>query len=405
MKVLVVNAGSSSLKYQLIDVESHKVLAKGLCDRIGADGPFLKHGIDKDEIVIHCDLKTHKEAIEQVLALLVDKDRGVIKSLKEIDACGHRIIHGGEFFHGAVLINDEVKEHIDECAILAPLHNKAHLMGINGCQELMPDIPHIAVFDTAFHQTMPPMAYMYAIPYEYYEKYKIRRYGFHGTSHKYVAGRVAELTGVPLSAQKVITCHLGNGSSLAAIKNGKVIDTSMGFTPLAGLVMGSRCGNIDPSIVTFLMEKENISPRRMTDIMNKESGLLAISGVSNDVRDVEKAADAGNERARRAYDTYAYRVRQYIGQYAASMGGVDTIVFTAGIGENSSRMRSIMTEGLEFMGIKIDEEKNKQARGVEMEITGEGSKVRVFVIPTNEEYMIALDTKKIVTEGLTELEE
>lgn len=397
MKVLVINTGSSSLRYQLIDTANDTVLAKGLCERIGTQGPFLKHVVEKDEILIECDMGTHQQAIEKVLEVLIYTDPAPIKSLDEIDAVGHRIVHGGEYFSDAVMVNENVKKLIAECSILAPLHNPSHLMGINGCEELMPDTPQVVVFDTAFHQTMPPMAYMYAIPYEYYEKHKIRKYGFHGTSHRYVAQRASEMLGKPLNELKLITCHLGNGASVTAIKYGKSVDTSMGFTPLAGLVMGSRSGNIDPAIVSFLVEKEGLTASEVTDILNKKSGVLAISGISNDIRDIEKAADEGNERAQRAYDTFAYRVRQYIGQYSAALGGADSVVFTAGIGENSSRMRKLMITDLEFLGIEIDDEKNK-VHGKEADISAEGARVKTLVIPTNEELMIAEDTERIVRE-------
>lgn len=399
MKVLVINTGSSSLRYQLIDTENDYVLAKGLCERIGIEGPFLKHVVEEDEILIECEMGTHRQALERVLETIIYTEPAPIKSLDEIDAIGHRIVHGGEYFTDAVLIDETVKEHIAECAKLAPLHNPSHLMAIEGCEELMPGKPQVAVFDTAFHQTMPPMAYMYAIPYEYYDKHKVRKYGFHGTSHKYVARRAAEMIGKPIEELKIITCHLGNGASVTAIKNGKSIDTSMGFTPLAGLVMGSRSGNIDPAIVSYIAENENITATEVTEILNKKSGLLAISGISNDIRDIEKAMDEGNERAKRAYDTFAYRVRLYIGQYSASLGGIDVLVFTAGIGENSARMRKKMVEGLEYIGIKIDDEKN-QVHGVEADISADDSKVKTLVIPTNEELMIAEDTERIVKKEL-----
>jgi len=395
MNVLVINCGSSSLKYQLINMNDESVLAKGLVERIGIEGSVLKHEkTGSDKVVIEEVMKNHKDAINLVLKTLVDANCGAVKSLDEIDAVGHRVVHGGEKFAQSVLINDEVIEAMKECIVLAPLHNPPNIIGIEACQELLPNVPMVAVFDTAYHQTMPPVSFIYPLPYELYEEMKIRRYGFHGTSHKYVAERVAALTGKGLEGTKIITCHLGNGASLTAIKDGKSFDTSMGMTPLEGLAMGTRCGDIDPAIVTFLIEKKNMSCEEVDNLMNKKSGVLGISGVSSDFRDIEGAAENGNPRARLALDKFAYIVRKYIGSYAAAMGGLDYLVFTAGLGENSAPARKEVCEGLEFLGIEIDDAKNN-IRGKEAEISKEGSKVKIFVIPTNEEVMIARDTKEI----------
>jgi acetate kinase len=397
MNVLVINCGSSSLKYQLINMDDESVLAKGLVERIGIEGSVLKHektGLDK--VVIEEVLKDHKDAINLVLKTLVDASYGAVKSLGEIDAVGHRVVHGGEKFAQSVLIDDEVVEAMKECIGLAPLHNPPNITGIEACKELLPDVPMAAVFDTAFHQTMPPVSFIYPLPYELYEQMKIRRYGFHGTSHKYVSGRVAELTGKSLEGTKIVTCHLGNGASLTAIKDGKSFDTSMGMTPLEGLVMGTRCGDIDPAIVTFLMEKNNMTSEEVDNLMNKKSGVLGISGVSSDFRDIEGAADKGNVRARLALDKFAYIVKKYIGSYAAAMGGLDYLIFTAGLGENSAPARKEVCEGLEFLGVEIDDAKNN-IRGKEAEISKDGSKVKIFVIPTNEEVMIARDTKELTS--------
>ena len=397
MNVLVINCGSSSLKYQLINMDDESVLAKGLVERIGIEGSVLKHektGLDK--VVIEEVMKNHKDAINLVLKTLVDANYGAVKALGEIDAVGHRVVHGGEKFAQSVLIDDEVIEAMKECIGLAPLHNPPNIIGIEACQELLPDVPMVAVFDTAFHQTMPPVSFIYPLPYELYEEKKIRRYGFHGTSHKYVSERVADLTGKSLGGTKIVTCHLGNGASLTAIKDGKSFDTSMGMTPLEGLVMGTRCGDIDPAIVTFLIEKENMTSEEVDNLMNKKSGVLGISGVSSDFRDIEGAAEKGNMRARLALDKFAYIVKKYIGSYAAAMGGLDYLVFTAGLGENSASARKEVCEGLEFLGVEIDDTKNN-IRGKEAEISKDGSKVKVFVIPTNEEVMIARDTKALTS--------
>lgn len=397
MNVLVINCGSSSLKYQLINMNDESVLAKGLVERIGIEGSVLKHEkAGADKVVIEEIMKNHKDAINLVLKTLVDANCGAVKSLDEIDAVGHRVVHGGEKFAQSVLINDEVIEAMKECIVLAPLHNPPNIIGIEACQELLPNVPMVAVFDTAYHQTMPPVSFIYPLPYELYEEMKIRRYGFHGTSHKYVAERVAELTGKGLEGTKIVTCHLGNGASLTAIKDGKSFDTSMGMTPLEGLAMGTRCGDIDPAIVTFLIEKKNMTCEEVDNLMNKKSGVLGISGVSSDFRDIEGAAENGNARARLALDKFSYIVKKYIGSYAAAMGGLDYLVFTAGLGENSAPARKEVCEGLEFLGVEIDDAKNN-TRGKEAEISKEGSKVRVFVIPTNEEVMIARDTKEIAS--------
>ena len=395
MKILVINAGSSSLKYQLIDMDTKTVLAKGLCERITLDGSRLNHtpaGCDK--VVIESPMPTHAEAIKLVIDALVDKNHGVISSMSEIGAVGHRVVHGGESFSGSVVITDEVKKAIEECIELAPLHNPANLIGIEACEKVMPGVPQVGVFDTAFHQTMPEEAYLYGIPYEYYEKYKIRRYGFHGTSHNYVSGKAAELLGKDIKDINIVTCHLGNGSSVAAVKGGKVMDTTMGLTPLAGILMGTRSGDIDPAIVTFLMEKENLSIEEINAVLNKKSGVLGVSGVSSDFRDLSQAAEGGNNRAQAALNMFCYGIKKYIGSYAAAMGGVDAIVFTAGVGENDCDTRKGIVEGLEFLGVKIDAEKNK-LRGQAIDISAEGATVRTLVIPTDEEMMIAIETERL----------
>ena len=398
MKVLVINAGSSSLKYQLMDPETGKVFAKGLCERIGLDGKFTyKPQVEGKETIKAADvaMPTHSEAIQAVLNALVDKDNGVIGSMKEIDAVGHRVVHGGEKFAKSVVITDEVMQAIEECNPLAPLHNPANIIGIKACQELMPGVPMVAVFDTAFHQTMPPVAYTYALPYEYYEKDKVRRYGFHGTSHKYVSQRAADMLGKPIEQLKLISCHLGNGSSVTAIDGGKSIDTSMGFTPLAGLPMGTRSGDIDAGILEYLMNKYGMDITEMLTILNKKSGVMGVSGVSSDFRDLEEAFKEGNERAGLAVDMFNYGVKKLIGAYAAAMGGVDAIIFTAGVGENSASQRMAIASDLEFMGVKMDEDANK-VRGEERVISAPDSKVTVLLIPTNEELMIAMDTEALV---------
>ena len=396
MNILVINAGSSSLKYQLLNPDTQQVLAKGLCERIGIDGKFTYKPDGKEPIkAADVAMPTHSEAIQAVLNALVDPEKGVIGSMKEIDAVGHRVVHGGEKFAKSVLITDEVMAAIEECNPLAPLHNPANIIGIKACQALMPGTPMVAVFDTAFHQTMPPVAYTYALPYEYYTQDKVRRYGFHGTSHKYVSQRAAAMLGKPIEELKLISCHLGNGSSITAIDGGKSVDTSMGFTPLAGLPMGTRCGDIDAGILEYLMHKHGWSIDEALNILNKKSGVLGISGVSSDFRDLEDAAPKGNQQAQLALDVFHYSVKKYIGAYAAAMGGVDAIIFTAGVGENGPDTRAEAVSGLEYMGVKLDPEKNN-TRGKEVDIAADDSKVRVLVIPTNEELMIAVDTAAIV---------
>ena len=398
MNVLVINAGSSSLKYQLLNPATGELLAKGLCERIGIDGRFTyKPQLEGKEAVKEAEvaMPTHSEAIKTVLDALVDAKNGVIASMKEIDAVGHRVVHGGEKFAASVIITDEVMKTIEECNPLAPLHNPANIIGIKACQELMPGVPMVAVFDTAFHQTMPPVAYTDALPYEYYEKDKVRRYGFHGTSHKYVSQRAADMLGKPISELKLISCHLGNGSSVTAIDGGKSVDTSMGFTPLAGLPMGTRSGDLDAGILEYLMNKYNMNITEMLTILNKKSGVQGVSGVSSDFRDLENAFADGNERAGLAVDLFNYGVKKLIGAYAAAMGGVDAIIFTAGVGENSASQRMAIASGLEFMGVKMDEDANK-VRGEERVISAVDSKVKVLLIPTNEELMIAMDTASLV---------
>lgn len=397
MKVLVINAGSSSLKYQLIDMDTVTVMAKGLCERIGIAGSKLTHKnlVKGMETVIESSMENHADAIQMVIDALVNAEYGVVASMSEIGAVGHRVVHGGEFFADSYVIDGKVLEALKMCVPLAPLHNPPNITGIEACEKIMPGVPQVAVFDTAFHQTMPASAYMYALPYEYYEKYKIRKYGFHGTSHKFVSQEVAKMMGKDLKDLKVITCHLGNGSSVSAVKNGKCVDTSMGFTPLDGVVMGTRTGSMDPAVVTFLMENENLTAKETDNIMNKKSGVFGVSGISSDFRDLSAAAEEGNARAKLALDMFTYSVKKLIGSYAAAMGGVDAIVFTAGIGENDAQTRKAIVEGLEFMGIAIDQEKNKK-RGEAIDVTAEGATVKTFVIPTNEELMIALDTKRLV---------
>lgn len=398
MKILVINAGSSSLKYQLINMETEQVMAKGLCERIGIEGSKLNHtpaGGEKN--VIEKDMKDHSDAIKMVLDALTDANYGVISDMSEITAVGHRVVHGGETFSGSVIINDEVKKALEACVPLAPLHNPANLIGIAACEAAMPGVPQIGVFDTAFHQTMSKEAYMYAVPYELYEKHKIRRYGFHGTSHKYVSQEAAKMLGKKPEELKMITCHMGNGSSITAVDGGKSVDTSMGFTPLAGVVMGTRCGDIDPAIVKFIAEAENMSIADVDSLLNKQSGVQGISGVSSDFRDLEAAQAQGNERAALALDMFVESVRKFIGSYMVKMGGVDAIIFTAGIGENTPIMRDAITKNLEVFGIKVDTEKNEKAiRGAQMDISAADSKVKVLVVPTNEELMIAKETLELL---------
>ena len=394
MNILVINCGSSSLKYQLINSETEGVLAKGLCERIGIDGmlTYQPEGGEKEKSEIA--MPTHTEAINAVLAALTNEKSGVIKSLSEVGAVGHRVVHG-EKFTSSCLINDESMKAIEECNDLAPLHNPANLIGIRACQELMPGVPMVAVFDTAFHQTMPDVAYTYGIPYEYYEKYKVRRYGFHGTSHSYVSKRTAEIVGKPYDQMKIIVCHLGNGASISAVNCGKSVDTSMGLTPLEGLVMGTRSGDLDPAIIDFVGKKEGLSLDEMNEVLNKKSGMLGISGVSSDGRDLEAAAETGNKRAQLALDVFDYRVIKYIGAYAAAMNGVDAIAFTAGIGENNIKMRKDVCSSLTYLGVKLDEEKNI-VRGEERIISADDSKVQVLLVPTNEELAIARETLALV---------
>ena len=397
MKILVINCGSSSLKYQLYNMDNNDVLAKGLVERIGIDGSNLQHkpaGKAKDKYVFEQPLKNHSEAIKLVMDKLVDPECGVIADLSEINGVGHRVLHGSKFFTESCIVTEEVKKVVAECADLGPLHNPANLMGIEACEELMPGVKNVAVFDTAFHQTMPPKAYMYPLPYEYYEKYNVRRYGFHGTSHRYVSKRAIEMLGNP-EHSRVITCHLGNGSSIAAVKDGKCIDTSMGLTPLAGFEMGTRCGDIDPAIVPYLMKKENLTPDEIDTIMNKKSGLLGITGISSDFRDAEAAMNEGNERAKLGLDMFRYQIAKYIGSYVIALGGCDAIVFTAGIGENNAGHRAAICEYHECLGVKIDPEKNK-LRG-DVDFTGEGSTMKTFIIPTDEELMIAQDTMELLS--------
>ncbi|MFZ5973941.1 MAG: acetate/propionate family kinase [Bacillota bacterium] len=395
MNILVINCGSSSLKYQLINMENEEVLAKGLAERIGIEKSVLIHCVpDKDKVCIQKDMKNHTEAIRMVLDALIDKEHGVIKSMDEIKAVGHRVVHGGEDFAGSVVINDDVMKALENNASLAPLHNPANIMGIDACRQIMPDVPMVGVFDTAFHQTMPKEAYLYALPYSYYSDYKVRRYGFHGTSHKYVSQRVAELMGKPYSSIKTVTCHLGNGSSIAAVDCGKSVDTSMGLTPLEGVPMGTRCGDIDPSIIEYMMREAGMSAAEIMNDLNKKSGVFGISGVSSDFRDLFEAAKTGNDRAQAALDIFCYRIRKYIGAYVAAMNGVDAIVFTAGIGENAANVRAAIVAKLGYLGVTLDKEKNN-LRGQEVCISTPDSKVQVWVVPTNEELVIARDTLAI----------
>lgn len=394
MKILVINAGSSSLKYQLINMDDKSVMAKGLCERIGIDGKNTFKPTGGTPVELTVPLKDHSDAIKSVIGALVNPKYGVISSMDEIDAVGHRVVHGGEMFSKSVVIDDEVMAAVEKCIPLAPLHNPANIIGINACKEVMPGVPQVGVFDTAFHQTMPEVEYMYGLPYELYENDKIRRYGFHGTSHNYVSGKAAEFLGKDIKDLKIICCHLGNGSSITAVKDGKSVATSMGLTPLDGVIMGTRCGSIDPAIITFLMGK-GMTADEVDTLINKKSGVKGISGVSSDFRDLAAAAADGNERAALAVDMFSYDVKKYIGSYAAVMGGVDALVFTAGVGENDSDVRKKVTDGLEFLGIKIDEAKNN-TRGT-VDITAEGGKVKVLVIPTDEELMIALETQKLTS--------
>jgi acetate kinase len=395
MKILVINCGSSSLKYQLINMKDENCLAQGLIERIGSEDTVLTQKVEgREKYIVKQNMKDHKDAIKLVLKTLIDEINGVIKSADEISAVGHRVVHGGEYYSESVLIDEKVMKALEDCSKLAPLHNPANITGINCCKELMPSTPMVAVFDTAFHQTMPEYAYIYPLPYELYEDLRIRKYGFHGTSHKYVSQVAAEMMNKDIKELKIISCHLGNGASIDAIKNGKSIDTSMGFTPLAGIAMGTRSGNIDPSIITFLMQELNLSPQEITDLMNKKSGVLGISGISSDFRDIWDAAK-NNKRAQLALDVFHYEVKKFICAYAGALSGVDCIIFTAGVGENSVKAREACCAGLEFLGVKIDVEKNNVI-GKAAEISTSDSTVKVFVIPTNEELMIARDTKEVI---------
>ncbi len=396
MKILVLNCGSSSLKYQFINMEDESVLAKGLCERIGNQGSLLTHKVSgKEDMTFEKPMKDHTDAVQLVIDALLNKEYGVIGNVEEISAVGHRVVHGGKYFSDSVIINEEVKKRIRDCFDLSPLHNPANLIGIEACEKLMPKTPQVAVFDTGFFQSMPEKAYLYAIPYEYYEKYSIRRYGFHGTSHRFVSSKAAEMVGKPLEQLKIITCHLGNGASVTALANGKVADTSMGLTPLEGLIMGTRSGDMDPAILQFIMSKENIDVKQMSEILNKKSGVLGVSGVSSDFRDIEAAAKQGNKRANIALEMFYYRVAKYVGGYVAAMNGVDILVFTAGLGENSSYTREVICRYLTYLGIELSEEENSK-RGIAHKISTKNSKVDVFVIPTNEELVIARDTKELV---------
>ena len=396
MNVLVINCGSSSLKYQLINSDSKEVMAKGLCERIGIEGSAITNQpAGGEKVTKEIPMPDHKKAVELVIEALTDPENGAVKSLDEIDAVGHRVVHGGEKFAEAVVIDDEVIKAIEECNDLAPLHNPANLIGIEACKALMPNVPMVAVFDTAFHQTMPAKAYLYGIPYEYYEKYRVRRYGFHGTSHSFVSKRTAEILGRDINDFKVVVCHLGNGASISAVKNGKCVDTSMGLTPLEGLIMGTRSGDIDPAIIEFICKKENISVEEMNTILNKKSGVLGLSGISSDFRDLVSASEDGNQRATDTLDTYAYNVAKYVGSYIAAMNGVDAIVFTAGVGENNAPVRKAVAEYFKYLGVEIDEEANK-IRGEEIIISNESSPVKVMVVPTNEELAICEETVALV---------
>lgn len=396
MKVLVINAGSSSLKYQLLDTNSQEVLAKGLCERIGIDGRLVYTPAGGEKEVSDLDMPTHKQAIQFVIDALTNDKTGVIKSLDEIGAVGHRLVHGGEKFACSTRITDEVIRAVEECSDLAPLHNPANLIGVRACQELMPDTPQAGVFDTAFHQTMPAEAYMYGIPYEYYEKYKVRKYGFHGTSHSFVSKRTAELMGRPIEDLKIIVCHLGNGASICAVDGGKSVDTSMGLSPLEGLIMGTRSGDIDPSAMEFLCKKENLDITGILNVLNKKSGVQGLSGVSSDFRDLQAGSDEGNERCRMAVDVFCYRVLKYIGSYVAAMNGVDAIAFTAGLGENDNVVRRKIVSRLGYLGIALDDAVNDSTRGKETVISTADSKVPVWVVPTNEELAIARETVALV---------
>ena len=397
MKILVLNCGSSSIKYQLFDMETKTVLAKGGIEKIGLEGSFLKLTLpDGEKVTLTKDIPEHTTGVRFIFSVLTGEEYGVVKSISEIDAVGHRMVHGGEKFSKSVLLNDEVMETFIACTDLAPLHNPANIKGVNAVKDIAPDMPQVGVFDTSFHQTLPDYAYMYAVPYELYENYGVRRYGFHGTSHRYISKRVCEFLGVNPEEQKIITCHIGNGGSIAAVKNGKCVDTTMGLTPLEGLMMGTRSGDIDPGAISFIMDKLQLDSKGLSDLLNKKSGVLGVSGVSSDMREVDAAEKEGNYRAKLANTMYYYRIKKYIGAYAAAMGGVDIIVFAGGVGENQIHCRAAVLEGLEFLGIELDEERNN-IRGEEALLSSDASKVKVVLIPTDEELMIASDTYEIIS--------
>lgn len=398
MKILVLNCGSSSIKYQLFDMESKSVLAKGGIEKIGLEGSFLKlTQPDGEKVTLTKDIPEHTTGVRFIISVLTGEEYGVIKSINEIDAVGHRMVHGGEKFSSSVLLTDEVMKDFEACNDLAPLHNPANIKGVNAVKEIAPEMPQVGVFDTSFHQTLPDYAYIYGVPYELYEKYGIRRYGFHGTSHRYITKRVCEILGVKPEDKKIITCHIGNGGSIAAVKNGKCVDTTMGLTPLEGLMMGTRSGDIDPGAIPFIMEKLQLDGKGLSDLLNKKSGVLGVSGVSSDMREVEAAAASGNKRAELANTIYFYRIKKYIGAYAAAMGGVDIIVFAGGVGENQAPCREAALEGLDFIGVELDKELNKKSRGEEVVLSTPESKVKVVLVPTDEELMIASDTYEIVS--------
>ena len=398
MKILVLNCGSSSIKYQLFDMETKSVLAKGGIEKIGLEGSFLKLTLpDGEKVTLTKDIPEHTTGVRFIISVLTGEEYGVIKSINEIDAVGHRMVHGGEKFSSSVLLTDEVMKDFEACNELAPLHNPANIKGVNAVKDIAPEMPQVGVFDTSFHQTLPDYAYIYGVPYELYEKYGIRRYGFHGTSHRYITKRVCEILGVKPEDKKIITCHIGNGGSIAAVKNGKCVDTTMGLTPLEGLMMGTRSGDIDPGAIPFIMEKLQLDGKGLSDLLNKKSGVLGVSGVSSDMREVEAAAKAGNKRAELANTIYFYRIRKYIGAYAAAMGGVDIIVFAGGVGENQAPCREAALEGLEFIGVELNKELNKKSRGEEVVLSTPESKVKVVLVPTDEELMIASDTYEIVS--------
>lgn len=401
MKILVLNCGSSSIKYKLFEMESKEIIAQGGVEKIGMKGSFLKFTLpDGQKVMLEGEILEHRAGIEYIMGVMLSEKYGCIESLEEIKAVGHRVVHGGERFNSSVLITEEVIEMLNECIELAPLHNPPNLKGIYAIQELLPETPQVGVFDTAFHQTMPDYAYMYGLPYSLYEKYGIRRYGFHGTSHRYVSERVCDFLGVPYEEQRIITAHIGNGGSITAIKDGKSIDTSMGMTPVEGLMMGTRSGDIDPGVISYIMEKENMGTKGISTLLNKFSGMLGVSGVSSDMREIETAINSGNERAIMAMKTYCYRIKKYIGQYAAVLGGVDILVFTGGVGENQAITRRMACENMEYMGIELDSELNEKTQGVEAIISKEGSKVKVVIIPTDEEFTIAKDTVMILDEAI-----